>query len=249
MSSRIVPALAAIGLALAALPALAQQTVQRHLVYTFTVGVQNDTHDTNASARLSGGPNGGNLNGTGDTSYMGIGSDKGTIPIDVFGVEPDGGLVVSVSENGQNNRKATAVECVVYPTTNVICASGQVFPEELAVIRTLSPKFFDPSALDDKHHWHQGSDAAGVSLDFIAGTPTGTIVPISENDDEKVSGGQGSTMHGTDTYSYDMAKNVATQLKEYDTIRKQMGPGQYANIIIDVTAQLATDSGTTAAKS
>ncbi|HEX8805745.1 MAG TPA: hypothetical protein VF741_02305, partial [Candidatus Aquilonibacter sp.] len=60
--------------------------------------------------------------------------------------------------------------------------------------------------------------------------------------------GQGSTMHGTDTYSYDMAKNVATQLKEYDTIRKQMGPGQYANIIVDITAQLATDSGTTAAK-
>jgi hypothetical protein len=246
MNARIVPTLAALALVLCAVPATADQTVQRHLVYNFSVGVQNDTHDTNASSRMNNDAGGANVNGTGDTSYMGIGSDKGTIPVDVMGVEPDGGLVVKVSENGQNNRRATAVECVVYPTTNVICASGEVFPEELAVIRTLSPKFFDPTTLDAQHHWHQGSPAAGVSLDFTAGTPAGTIVPISENDDEKVQGGQGSTLHGTDTYSYDMSKNVATQLKEYDTIRKQMGPGQYSNIIIDITAQLATDSGVAA---
>ena len=246
MNIRIVPAVAAFALAVLAVPAAADQTVQRHLVFSFTVGVQNDTHDTDASSRMNNDAGGANINGTGDTSYMGVASDKGTIPVDVFGVEPDGGLVVKVSEDGGNVRKAAAVECVVYPTTNTICASGQVFPEELAVIRTLSPKFFDPSALDAKHHWHQGSEAAGVSLDFIAGTPTGTVVPISENDDEKVTGVQGSTLHGTDTYSYDMAKNVSTQLKEYDTIRKQMGAGQYSNIIIDITAQLSTDSGTTA---
>jgi hypothetical protein len=225
--------------------ARAQETAQRHLVYTFTVGVQNDTHDTDSQLKLNN-VTGGNVLGTGDTSYMGVGSDKGTIPVDVMGVEPDGGLVVKVSEDGQNNRRATPVECVVYPTTNVICASGEVFPEELAVIRTLSPTFFDPSKEDEQHHWHQGSTAAGVSLDFTAGNPTGTLIPISETDDEKVQGGQGSTLHGNDTYSYDMAKSVATQLKEYDTIRKQMGPGQYSNIIIDITAQLATDSGVAA---
>lgn len=246
MNTRIVPALAAIAVAFLAVPATADQTVQRHLVYDFTVGVQNDTHDTNASSRMNNDAGGANVNGTGDTSYMGVASDKGTISVDVLGVEPDGGIVVKVGENGQNVRKAAAVECVVYPTTNSVCASGEVFPEELAVIRTLSPKFFDPSALDAKHHWHQGSEAAGVSLDFTAGSPSGTVVPISENDDEKVAGGQNGTMHGTATYSYDMSKNVSTQLKEYDTIRKQMGAGQYANIVIDITAQLATDSGTTA---
>jgi hypothetical protein len=237
MNVRMVPALAALALAVSAVPAAADQTVQRHLVYDFSVGVQNDTHDTNASERMIGTAGGANASGTGDTSYMGIGSDKGTIPVDVMGVEPDGGLVVKVSENGQNNRKAT---------TNVICATGEVFPEELAVIRTLSPKFFDPASLDAQHHWHQGNATAGVSLDFTAGTPAGTVVPISEVDDEKVQGGQGSTLHGTDTYSYDMGKNVSTQLKEYDTIRKQLGPGQYSNIIIDITAQLATDSGVAA---
>jgi hypothetical protein len=229
-----------------AAPALAQEQPLRHLVYTFTVGVQNDTHDTNTNARSY--DSSGNITavGTGDVSYKGIGSDKGTIAVDVMNLEPDGGLVVGVSEDGQNNRKATAVECVVYPTTNVICATGEVYPEELAVIRTLSPRFFNPSTLDAQHHWHQGNIDAGVSLDFIAGTPAGAIVPISENDDEKVQGGQGSTLHGTDTYSYDIAKDVPTQLKEYDMIRKQLGPGQYSNIIIDITAQLATDSGVAA---
>jgi len=246
MSLRFVPALLGVALAISAVPASADQTVQRHLVYDFTVGVQNDTHDTDASSRMNNEAGGANVNGTGDTSYMGVASDKGTIAVDIFGVEPDGGLIVKVSENGQNTRKASPVECVVYPTTNTICASGQVFPEELAVIKTLSPKFFDPAALDAKHHWHQGNDAAGVSLDFTAGAPAGTVIPISEDDNEKVAGGQGNVLHGTETYSYDMSKNLSTQLKEYDTIRKQMGAGQYSNIIIDITAQLATDSGTTA---
>jgi hypothetical protein len=242
MSFRIAPALSALVFALFAVPAMAQ-TVQRHLVYSFTVGVQNDTHDTDASSKFTAG---GTVNGTGDTSYKGTASDAGTIPVDVFGVDAQGGLVVKVSEIGtRGNRNAAAVECVVYATTNLVCASGQVFPEELLVIRTLSPKFFDPTALDAKRHWHQGSDAAGVSLDFTAGAPVGTVVPITEDDNEKVAGVQGSTMHGTDTYSYDMTKSVSTQLKEYDTIRKETGPGQYANIIVDITAQLATDSGTT----
>ena len=113
MNARIVPALAVIALAASALPAAADQTVQRHLVYNFTVGVQNDTHDTDASAKMSNVGGGANINGTGDTSYMGVASDKGTISVDVLGVEPDGGLIVKVSENGQNTRKAAAVECVV----------------------------------------------------------------------------------------------------------------------------------------
>lgn len=247
MNTRIVPALLALALAAPALPVAAQQTVQRHLVYKYSVGVQNDTHDTDASSKMSNAAGGGNVNGTGDTSYQGIASDSGTIVVDVYGVEPDGGLIVKVSQTGsRGNRNATPVECVVYPTTNTICASGQVFPESLAVIKTLSPKFFDPSALDARHHWHQGNDAAGVSIDFVAGAPAGTVVPISADDNEKVSGTQGSVLHGTATYSYDMSKSISTQLKEYDTIRKQMGPGQYSNIVIDITAQLATDSGTTA---
>jgi hypothetical protein len=239
---RIVPIVAALGLAAAALPAVAQQTVQRHLVYNFSVGVQNDSHDTDTSVKQLNG--GGNAYGSGDTSYASLVSDNGTIDVDVFGVEPDGGLVVKVDEHAlRTNRTLNPVECVVYPTTNTVCGAGDVNPEEMAVLKTLSPKFFDPGALDLKHHWHQGNDAAGISLDFTAGTPSGNVVPITLDDNEKIGGGSsGSTLHGNDTYSYDMSKTVATQLKEYDTIRKQTGAGQYTNVVIDITATLSTDT-------
>lgn len=241
---RLVLIVAAFGLAAAALPAVAQQTVQRHLVYNFSVGVQNDSHDTDTSSKMSNVNGGANLNGSGDTSYASLVSDNGTVDVDVFGVEPDGGLVVKVDEHAlRTNRTLNPVECVVYPTTNTVCGAGDVNPEEMAVLKTLSPKFFDPGALDAKHHWHQGSDAAGISLDFTAGTPSGNVVPITLDDNEKIGGGSaGSTLHGTDTYSYDMTKTVAMQLKEYDTIRKQTGAGQYTNVVIDITATLSTDT-------
>ena len=238
--------LIAFGLAGAALPAAAQQAVQRELVYNFSVGITNDTHDTDMNSRLIGAPNasgGSGAEGSGDTSYMGVASDTGTITVDAFGVEPDGGLVTKVSESAlRGNRSAAPVECVVYPTTNVICAQGQVNPEEMSVLRTLSPKFFDPSALDAKRHWHEGNAAAGVSLDFTVTGISGNTATISENNDQKIAGGQGGTVHGTATFTYDMAKTITTQMKEYDTIRQQTGPGQYADITVDVTASLNTDS-------
>jgi hypothetical protein len=238
----IIAIIAAAALSGAALPAGAQQQVQRHLVYDFSVGVQNDAHSTDASMKLLNG--GGTAYGTGDTSQASLVSDNGTIDVDVFGVEPDGGLIVKVDEHAlRTNRTLKPVECVVYPTTNIVCGAGDVNPEEMAVLKTLSPKFFDPGALDSNHHWHQGSAAAGISLDFTAGTPSGNLVPITLDDNEKIGGGSGgSTLHGNDSYSYDMAKTVTTQLKEYDTIRKQTGAGQYSNVVIDITATLSTDS-------
>ena len=245
MRSGVLIIIAAVALSGIASPAFAQQQVQRHLVYDFSVGVQNDAHDTDASMKFLN--SGGEAGGTGDTDYASLTSDDGTIDVDVFGVEPDGGLVVKVDEHAlRTNRTLKPVECVVYPTTNTVCGAGDVNPEEMAVLKTLSPKFFDPSALDAKHHWHEGNDAAGVSLDFTAGTPSGSVVPISLDDNEKIGGNSSSTLHGTDTYSYDMAKTVTTQLKEYDTIRKQTGAGQYTNVVIDITATLATDQSVAA---
>jgi hypothetical protein len=240
---RLALILAALGLAGAALPAGAQQQVQRHLVYDFSVGITNDTHDTNASERMISTAGGANASGTGDTQYLGLNSDFGKITVDAYGVEPDGGLIVKVSESTQHaNRNAPEVECVVYPTTNVVCGDVQLYPEEMVILHTLSPKFFDPAALDTKRHWHEGSDAAGISLDFTVTGTSGNSVTILEDNNQKIAGVHGSTVHGTATYTYDVAKTIATQMKEYDTIRQQTGPGQYANITVDVTASLATDS-------
>jgi len=240
---RLVLILMAFGLAGAALPAAAQQQVQRHLVYDFSVGITNDTHDTNASQRMLSTAGGANASGTGDTQYLGVASDSGKITVDAYGVEPDGGLVVKVSEDAQRgNRTAAPAECVIYPTTNVVCGDGLVTPEEMDILHTLSPKFFDAAALDTKRHWHEGNDAAGVSLDFTVTGTSGDNITISEDNNQKIAGVHGGTVHGTATYTYNVAKTITTQMKEYDTIRQQTGPGQYANITVDVTASLATDN-------
>ena len=97
---------------------------------------------------------------TGDTQYRGVASDTGTISVDVRGMHPDGGLQVEVSEAGRNYRKAAPMTCAVYPTTKLACA-GEIFPEEAAVLSTLSPTFFDPARLDAKNHWHDSNDVPG----------------------------------------------------------------------------------------
>ena len=245
---------------LASAPALAQDQPQRHLVYNFTLGVQNDTHDKNAQVRWLGspdapagaavanqaGPQQSIATGTGDTQYLAVASDSGTISVDVHGMRSDGGLQVDISEAGRNYRKAAPMTCAVYPTTKIACA-GEIFPEEAAVLSTLSPTFFDPSRFDAKNHWRDSSDIPGLTLDFTASAPTGSIVSISEQKSQQFAGGLGGNVVGSATFDYDTVRRVTTALKAYETIRPQQGqPGQYSNIIIDITAQLATDSGTTA---
>jgi hypothetical protein len=246
-------------------PALAQETPQRHLVYTFTFGVQSDAHVKQSQVQWSNpvnGPTEGSqltqpgtaeagadavmVTGTGDEQHLGVASDTGTIAVDVLGVQPDGGLLVSISEAGRNYRKAAPMTCAVYPTAKIACA-GEVFPEEAAVLTTLSPTFFDPSHLDSKNHWHEDGGVPGLSLDFTASAPSGNVVTIAEDRNQSFSNGLGGTVHGSATFTYDTVKRVTTALKAYDTERPPQGqPGQYTNIVYDITATLVTDNATTA---
>lgn len=229
---------------------VAQVPPPRHLVYNFTLGMQNDTHDSASAVKQVNDPGFSSgdfetIHGTGDTPFKGIASDTGTITVDSFEVRSDGGLRVRVSETGRNYRSAAPVECVVYPTTRVACA-GAILPEEAVVLSTLSPTFFNPAVLDVKNHWHGGNDVPGLSLDFTAGQPKGSVVSIAEDQNQRVAGGMGGVVHGTATFTYDTVKRVSTHLEAYDTIRQEGQPGQYSNVIVDITATLTSDTGQTA---
>lgn len=242
---RLTTLLAVLSIAFSASPAPAsadQPAAQRHLVYAFDVGIQSDSHETDSAVKgLSGG---GNAFGTGDTHYGGTGSDKGQISVDVQGVETDGGLVVGVSEKANNYRTAAPVTCVVYANTNVVCGSGIVNPEEISVLRTLSPHFFDPTALDAKKHWHEGNDAAGIGIDYtVASMSDAGIITINAERTEKFQGAARGTTQSTAKYTYDMNKLMPTAITEYTTIREETGPGQYSNVTIDLKANLAADNG------
>lgn len=176
---------------------------------------------------------------TGDSSQSGTASDKGEITVDYGGVEADGGLVVTVAETARTNRTALPNTCVVYANTNIICGTGTTNPEELAIIRTLSPKFFDPSALDANRHWHVAQESAGVSIDFTA-KPGGDGMTIDSQRTEKSKSGDSLT--ATASYAYDTAHFAPKSLKEYTQIRTQSMPGQYMNVITDITASLVSDS-------
>jgi hypothetical protein len=216
-------------------PVSAQTKVERTLVYSFSVGVSNDTTDTSMSNQMSS--NGADMQGTNE--YTDETSDQGTITVGVLGIEPDGGLVTNVSENARRNRTLAPVPCVVYPNSNIVCGTnGRVSPEERSVLRTLNPKFFDPSALDSKGQWTI-DPAPGVSLTFTAGKPDNGIIPINGTRDEHTID---SSLHSEATYAYDMAKFMPTSIKEYETIRQQKGPGGYATFTVDVTASLTSDS-------
>ncbi len=243
---RLLSLVAVLCIAFSASPVTAsadQPAAQRHLVYAFDVGIQNDSHSTDAAVQGTGQGNGGTVTGTGDTQYLGTGSDKGQIIVDVQGVEQDGGLVVNVAEKAQNYRTAAPVTCVVYANTNVLCGTGTVNPEEMSVLRTLSPHFFDPSALDAKKHWHEGNDAAGIGIDYTVAAMNGGIVTINAERQEKFQGSTRGSTQSTAKYTYDMNKLMPTAISEYTTIREETGPGQYSNITIDLKANLASDTG------
>lgn len=207
--------------------AQADTSSKRHLVYSFTVGITSDQHSSTDSVLNSG--------------AKGTSSDKGEITVDFLGVEADGGLVVTVSEKARGTRNAGENNCVVYANTNVLCGSGApANPEEIAVLRTLAPKFFNPAGLDSNRHWHVAQDSAGVSIDFTA-KPAGTgVITIDSQRIEKTNGG--GLTNANASYTYDVARLIPTTLKEYTTVREQGGVGQYTNYVNDVTATLVSDS-------
>jgi hypothetical protein len=206
---------------------IAQAAPERTLVYAFSVGVTNDTSDSSL--------------GNGQNSYTGGSTDLGSITVAVVGLEPDGGLVVKVSESGRNNRTVAPAMCVVYANTNVVCdqSSVQVTPEEFVVLRPLNPKFLNPTALDAKSHWQVAPPGSGVSIDYTLEKPDASgAFPINGTRDEKT---PQSLTHTEITYAYDPAKVVAKSIKEYQRIHQQ-GGNATGTTTVDVTANLTSDS-------
>lgn len=223
--------------------AMADNTVKRHVVFDFTVGVVSDQHTKDSSVKY-GIPNAAGispvLHGTGDNSDKSNVSDKGQITVDYQGIEADGGLVVQVSEAARTNRTSAPATCIIYPDTNVACVNGNVYPEEITTLRTLSPKFFNPAALDVHRHWKVNAPSAGVAIDFSA-VPQGSQsmhIQSQRNEESR----SGDATNATASYTYEVERCIPTALKEYTTVRQEIGPGQYANITIDVTATLNSDS-------
>ncbi len=209
----------------------------RHLVYSYTFGVETDL-ETHASGIGTG--------GSGIANSEASHQDQGTITVDVLKEDASKGLVVKISENSQTNRTAKPATCVVYGTTATICdPNAVVHPEEVAILRLLGENFVDPAKIDAKQQWSQESTSANgdtKSVFTIAKNDNGVMtINESRTDSDKV-GGRDETFRTTATIGYDYPKQVMTSLKQFGQSRQIRGSNQYMTMTTEITAQLQTDS-------
>src|SRR5579871_3453215 len=114
-------------------------TTEKELVYSFSYGSEQnitarDSSDSSESVDSRSGSLIGANNGL--SHYKGSLSDKGTITVQVVRKQTDGGLIVSISEQGENTRRAPAATCVAYGNTSVICDPDKtVYPEEYTLLQ------------------------------------------------------------------------------------------------------------------
>jgi hypothetical protein len=238
---------AALVTALFPIVALAQTTPaapQRHLVYAFTYGVSNDTQmHTSGMGDSSANPGVGPGAASGMVDYTGGNSDKGFITVDVVREQPDSGLVVTVSEQGQETRKAEPATCVVYSDTTIVCdPNKRVLSEELTLLRFLGAHFVDPNSLDSKQHWHvERSGAVSSSADYTISKNDNGKLTIEEVRIVDETGSRPMKSNINATIGYDFNRQVPTTVDEYMIQRSEHGE-QYTTVKAQTVLTLQTDS-------
>lgn len=190
------------------------------------------------SAGLAGGTNG-------ISHYNGVLTDKGTMTVGILGKQPDGGLILSISEAGETTRRAPPATCVVYGNTNVICDPNKtVYTEEYTLLRFLGLNFINPTNLDAKRHWHvtQDSPTMKVTADYVLGPTTSSDVQVSETRAIRDPNRTNFTTDIQTKIGYDMSRSIPTSVDEYVTQRQDQGVAGFSTTIYQTTLKLQSYS-------
>jgi hypothetical protein len=212
------------------------------LVYYFTYG-----SDQNVSARdqQMNMDVGGTAGTSGISNYHGSLDDKGTITVDIQREQPDKGLVVSISEQGESTRRAPPATCVVYGDTRVICDPNKtVYQEEYTLLRFLGSNFVDPTLLDANKHWaiaQNGSDTT-VKADYTVTANDNGMMQISEDRKIIPNGGGSQTTDVQTKIGYDFTRSLPTSVDEYVTQRLDNGVSGTTTTIYQTTLKLVSGS-------
>jgi hypothetical protein len=205
----------------------------RHLVYSFTFeskqngDVPNDPGSTGAS------------------TYTGNLDDTGTITVDVLREAPDRGLVVVVSERGNQTRSGEATTCAVYGNTNVACdPSKKVNREELTLLRFLGANFLDPARLEGKQSWTVSEKKPGdtMTANYRIDKSDGDVMAVSETRHVEDTS-QGVTTFDAETkFDYVASRLLPTAIDEYATEQRHAGVNGVYTTVYQTTLKLDSDS-------
>ena len=187
-----------------------------------------------------------NNQSSGISHYAGTLTDKGTMTVQIIGKpQADGGQVVTISEAGENIRRAPAATCVVYGNTRAVCDPNKtVYTEEYTLLRFLGAKFVDPNALDKNKHWQvsQDSPVDNVTADYSINANNNGAMQISEVRKIRQAKGGSLTTDVQAKIGYDVAKSVPTTVNEYVTQRHDNGVEGTSTTIYQTTLQLVSDT-------
>lgn len=207
--------------------------VLRHLVYSFT-------YESRQHGDVPNDPG-----TTGNRSYNGKLDDMGTITVDVLREAPDRGLVVIVSEQGQNTRRASPTTCAVYGNTTVACdPTKPMNAEEFTLLRFLGATFYDPNLVDSKQHWsvsqHKGPTT--MNADYSIKTNDNGVMTIQETRHLEDTS-QGSLTIDTETkIDYNANRLLPTAIDEYSTQEQHSGVVGISTTTYQTTLGLVSDS-------
>ena len=221
------------------------------LVYGFTYSSNQDTEARDSSQQAEATDSNGNptASGAGGMShYHGNLSDKGTMTVQLERQQPDGGLIVSISEQGENVRRAPAATCVVYGNTNVICDPNKtVYSEEYSLLRFLGANFVDPSQLDANKHWSivRNSSSQDVTSDYTINSNNGGMMQISEKRTIKDAGAGHLTSDVETKIGYDFTRGLPTTVDEY--VQQHVDSGLKGNTTTTYQTTLSLVSSSSAA--
>jgi hypothetical protein len=220
------------------------------LVYNFSYSAKQDVtaRDSANGAQGIGAPNGAGtdaIQSNGISHYGGNLTDKGTMTVEVVRTQPDGALVVSISEAGENIRRAPPATCVVYGNTNVICDPNKtVYTEEFTLLRFLAANFVNPDALDAKRHWQivQDSGEHNIKADYTIGSNNNGMLQINEVRSVRERSGGTLTTDIQSKIGYDSKRAIPMAVDEYVTQRHDDGVQGTTTTIYQTTLNLVSDT-------
>jgi hypothetical protein len=223
-------------------------TLVYHFSYSATQNISSRDSATPVEGIEASNPEylaGGQGGGSGASHYGGTLTDKGTMTVNIVKKQPDGALVVMISEQGESIRRASPAECVVYGNTNVICDPNKtVYSEEYTLLRFLAANFVDPSQLDASKHWQIVQDVNNdhVTADYVIDSNNNGAMQIGEKRTIKESGPGHLTTDVNTKIGYDFTRTVPTSVDEYAQQYTDAGVKGSQRTIYQTTLQLVSDT-------